>query len=159
MERSHISWAFTAVLAAAVVQAAEPPAETPRLTFISAAINHGSGQPPAGTRRPRPELWGLVRISGIRIRREDFSLQASLAEPGRPASAAVKLRLGSLVVADPTEPSVYRWTATWPKEGPPEGWTVTLACGRGRERRSVSGPIQVHLLPGGHPRAEPERVN
>jgi len=156
------AWALAALLLPASVLSSEPPpaGEAPGLTFISASINHGSGQPlPPGARRPRPELWGLVRITGIKIRQEDFSLQARLPETGRPASAPLKLRLGSLVVADPAEPAVYRWTAVWPREGPPEGWTVTVACGRGRTRRSATGPIQVHLLPVARPREGQQRPN
>lgn len=137
------------------------PSPAPRLAFVSASMNFGGGQPlPPGSRRARPELWGLLRVEGITIRKSDFSVTVLSGGEDATGTSRVHLPLASIKLNDPADPALYRWTAVWPKDVPPEGWSAIVRYKRNKKTLSAIGPIKVHFLPATRkPSDSPSREN
>ena len=101
---------------------------------------------PPGSKRPRPELWGLLRVEGIKVLKSGFSITVLSGSEDSSETSRVILPLASIKQVDPTDPALFRWTAIWPKDVPPEGWSAIVRYRLNKKTISAIGPIKVNFL-------------
>ncbi len=154
-QRELIAWGqlrFAAILLVFSPPTLSAPPSAPLMDFVSASIVYGSGQPlPPGGAPVSRDLSGMIRVRGLKVRKSDFVIMAQLGGGGPAETTRVPLVLKTFNANDPVDPTLFHWSARWPKDGPPEGWNLTVVYRRNHTRVSVTGPIKVHLLPPSRP--------